>query len=115
MLLQELGNASNKIHERNLAKRENCCFFKNTSEIEDFRSSFAQTEGLTYPAHQCLWHLSCHVPCKTGMTRDGARVGSGNPPCLFGPELKPVREDRAKELRKLHVSAPTEPIFGWIQ
>lgn len=84
MLLQELGNASNKIHERNLAKRENSCFFKNTSEIEDFRSSFAQTEGLAYPAHQCLWHLSCHVPCKTGMTRDGARVGSGNPPCLFG-------------------------------
>lgn len=70
--LWEPENVSNKIHERNLAKGEKCVvFLKNASKIEGFRSSSAQMEDLTHPAHWCLWHLSCDVLCRTGRTHDG--------------------------------------------
>lgn len=72
MPLWETENVSNRIHERNLAKGGKCAvFFLNTSKIEGFGSSSAQTEDLTYPAHCCLWHLRSDVLCRTGRTHDG--------------------------------------------
>jgi len=50
-----------------------------------------------------------------GTEKSRAGGGTGNPPRLLGLKLKLVHEDRAKELRKLCVSAPSEPIFSWIQ
>lgn len=44
-----------------------------------------------------------------GSMRSGAREGPGNSLCLL--RLKLVHEDRAKDPRNLHVSAPMEPIF----
>lgn len=48
---------------------------KNTWEIEDFKSSFAQTAGLTFPAHQCSRHLLVHVPWNSGRTKGWAPGG----------------------------------------
>lgn len=121
MLLQELGNVSNKIYERNLANREKWRGGGKYFENRRFQIVLCINRRFEFPSPPALMAppLSRAVKCRqdqglgTGRSRAGG--GTGNPPRLLGLKLKSVHEDRAKERRKLHVSAPTEPIFGWIQ